>query len=80
MTGEQWSMTTRERDEQWNECERVLTVRGKGGASVGKVERRVPTVCKLCGKHGNGGTGDELRRNQSNGVIMRLSLWGSGKR
>ena len=28
---------------------------GKSGASTGKVEQRVPTICKLCGEHGNGG-------------------------
>ena len=55
MTREQKSVTTMERDEQWSKRERVLTVRGKGGASVGKAERRVPTVRKLCGERGNGG-------------------------
>ena len=55
MTREQRSVTTVDCDEQWSERERVLTIRGKSGASVGKAERRVPTVRKLCGERGNGG-------------------------
>ena len=55
VTREQQSVTTMECDEQWSERERVLTVRGKSGASVGKAEQRVPTVHKLCGERGNGG-------------------------
>ena len=54
MTRERWSVIAMECDEQWSERERVLTVRGKSGASVGKVEQRVPTAHKLCSEHGNG--------------------------
>ena len=79
MTREQWSVTTMECDEQWSERERVLTVRGKSGASVGKVERRVPQYTSCATSVGTAAIGDEIRRNRSNGAITRLCSWDLGK-
>ena len=74
------SVTTTERDEQWSERERVLTGRGKGGTSVGKAERRVPTVCKLCGERGNGGDQRRDKREPKQRCDNEAALVGIGEK
>ena len=80
MTREQWSVTTMECDEQCSERERVLMVRGKGGASVGKAEQRVPTVRKLCGERGNGGDRRRGKKEPKQRCDNEAALVGIGEK
>ena len=79
MTREQWSVTTMECDEQWSESESShglwerWSKHGKGGA------KEFPRYASCAASMGTAVIIDEIRRNQSNGAIMRLCSRESGK-